>query len=263
MNEFSTDKEDVFYAPLTYNESARKYGKCDRTMLILCTSGSAVVEINYRKYSIVPNSTVSLVYMDIVSRVYESYDFRGHCLSISPMLISGQLQKMNFSFLAASRRNNVIKWDSQYAKYIEHLFESIALCKEFDDYELFKTTAINQYFCYLNLLKTYLQKKEVIDGEQQDSSSSSKKEYFMMFIKELFAHFRESREVLFYANQLKISSNYLNEVCHNVCEHSAKEVIDNYISVQLKYELCNSDKSMQELAEEYNFPNQSYLREVL
>ena len=259
MNDSRDSKEDVFFTPLMYSESARSFAKCDQTALILCTEGSAIVEINYRKYNIVPNTTMSLTYMDIVSRLYVSPDFRGYCLSISPMLISAQLQKMSFSFLAAARRNNVIKWENHYAAYIEQLFKMIDRCREFDDYDLFRTTVINQYFCYVNLLKSYLQKNSMMNEEQKESNSSSKKDYFVLFIKELFTHYKVSREVLFYANQLKISSNYLNEVCHNVCEHSAKEVIDNYISTQLKYELCNSDKSMQELSEEYNFPNQSYL----
>ena len=94
--------------------------------------------------------------------------------------------------------------------------------------------------------------------EKEGDVISSKKEYFYSFIRKLFNYHRQSREVAFYANALNISSNYLNEICQTVCEHSAKEIIDYYLSSQLKFELNNTNKSMQELTEEYNFPNQSY-----
>ena len=259
MDENPERKMEVFFTPLRFSETARNFAKCDTIVLIFCESGSAIIEINYRKFNIVAGSTISLAYMDILSRLYVSRDFRGYCISLSPALVSVQMQKMNLSFLASARRNNVIRWEGEYARYIRHLFETVALCKEFGDYELFKATAVGQYFNFINLLNSYLQSNNLIDDGFKKDSPSSKKDYFMSFIKELVAHFKDSREVLFYADRLKISSNYLNEVCNNVCEHSAKEVIDSYISTHLKYELCNSKKTMQQLAEEYKFPNQSYM----
>ena len=67
-----------------------------------------------------------------------------------------------------------------------------------------------------------------------------------------------SREVLFYANELGVSSGYLNEVCNEISNHTAKEIIDSTVSTKLKYELSYTSKSIQELADEYNFPSQSY-----
>lgn len=259
MDENTEIKKEVFFTPLRFSETARNFAKCDTIVLIYCESGSAIIEINYRKFNIVAGTTISLAYMDILSRLYVSRDFRGYCLSFSPSLISVQIQKMNFAFIASARRNNVVRWDSEHSRYIRHLFETVAICKEFGDYDLFKATAVGQFFNFMNLLKSYLQRNNMIDNGFRDDSPSSKKDYFMSFIKELVAHCKESREVAYYADRLKISSNYLNEVCHNVCEHSAKEVIDSYISTQLKYELSNSEKPMQQLAEEYNFPNQSYM----
>ena len=67
-----------------------------------------------------------------------------------------------------------------------------------------------------------------------------------------------SREVLFYANEVGISSGYLNEVCNEISGHSAKEIIDSAVAARLKYELSYTTKSIQEIADEYNFPSQSY-----
>ena len=64
--------------------------------------------------------------------------------------------------------------------------------------------------------------------------------------------------MLFYANELGVSSGYLNEVCNDISHRTAKEIIDSAVSARLKYELSYSSKSIQELADEYNFPSQSY-----
>ena len=64
--------------------------------------------------------------------------------------------------------------------------------------------------------------------------------------------------MLFYANELGISSGYLNEICNDVSSHSAKDIIDSTVMARLKFELSYTSKSVQELADEYNFPSQSY-----
>ena len=47
-------------------------------VLLYCETGSAIIEINYRKYNIVPGTTVTLAFMDIVSRLYVSNNFSGY-----------------------------------------------------------------------------------------------------------------------------------------------------------------------------------------
>ena len=249
--------ETAFFRHIQYSESALNVVKSEYNLLLYCYSGSAVVEINYRKYNITPHTTIHLTYQDILMRVYVSTDFKGYCIAFSPGLLMADSNKFDFNFISALKRNSVISWNEQYASYIEQLFKTVASCNEFDDEELIKATILNQYICYIKLLKHYFQKNNLMD-DKENEVISSKKEYFYSFVRELFNHHRRSREVLFYANTLNISSNYLNEICQSVCEHSAKEVIDYYLSSQLKFELNNTNKSMQELTEEYNFPNQSY-----
>ena len=85
-----------------------------------------------------------------------------------------------------------------------------------------------------------------------------KKELFRTFIKTLVESHSVSREVLFYANELGVSSGYLNEVCNEVSGHSAKAIIDSAVTARLKYELSYTSKSIQELSDDFNFPSQSY-----
>ena len=253
----SNTNEKAFFRNIHYSESALNVVKCEYNLLLYCYSGSAVVEINYKKYNVTPRTTIHLTYQDILMRVYVSTDFKGYCIAFSPGLLMAEFNKFEFNFISSLKRNCVICWNEEYATYIEQLFKAVMLCDKFDDEDLTKAIILNQYVCYIKLLKHYFQKNNMMDDIENDIISS-KKEYFYSFVRELFNHHRQSREVFFYANTLNISSNYLNEICQSICEHSAKEVIDYYLSSQLKFELNNTNKSIQELTEEYNFPNQSY-----
>ena len=253
----SYTNEEAFFKHIQYSESALSVVKCEYNLLLYCYSGSAVVEINYKKYNVTPRTTIHLTYQDILMRVYVSRDFKGYCIAFSPGLLMGEFNKFDFNFISALKSNSVISWNEEYATYIEHLFMAVMLCDKFGDEDLTKATILSQYVCYIKLLKHYFQKNSMMENKESDIISS-KKEYFYSFVRELFNHHRQSREVIFYANTLNISSNYLNEICQSVCEHSAKEVIDYYLSSQLKFELNNTSKSIQQLTEEYNFPNQSY-----
>lgn len=258
MNNRELNKEkEAFLKHIHYSDSALNVVKCEYNMLLYCYSGSAIVEINYKKYNITPRTTIHLTYQDILVRIYVSADFKGYCMAFSPKLLMAEFNKFDFNFFSALKRNCVINWSEEYAKFIQNLFSTIQQCEMLGDDDFTKSTILNQYSCYIKLLKSYFQKFNMMVDKENDANSSKKK-FFYYFIRELFNHYRQSREVFFYAEKLNISSNYLNEVCQSVCEHSAKEVIDYYLSSQLKFELNNTNKSMQELTEEYNFPNQSY-----
>ena len=257
-NDIIPVENDIFYQEISGDFSRINIIKCNYNLLIYCEAGCATIEINYRKYNITPHSTLMLMYMDIVSCIYHTSDFRAKALFIAPLLIAPELRGYDFTFLSTLKRHPLTVWNGKRLSFIKQLFDIVATSNELGNDEVFRKCAVSQCFCYVNMLKCYFQENDMLKGDAE-ITLSGKKDYFAAFVKELFNSYRQSREVLFYAECLKISSNYLNEVCQSVCEHSAKEVIDHYISSQLKFELYNTDKSMQQLAEEYNFPNQSYL----
>ena len=110
----------------------------------------------------------------------------------------------------------------------------------------------------LSIIQQDYYNKYIAQKESAFEYIPRKKELFRKFINVLIESHQVSREVLFYANELSVSSGYLNEVCNEVSGHSVKAIIDSAVTARLKYELSYTSKSVQELAEEYNFPSQSY-----
>jgi ATP-dependent helicase/nuclease subunit A len=72
-------------------------------------------------------------------------------------------------------------------------------------------------------------------------------------------NFRTERRVSWYAKQLEITAKYLSEVVKNVSKRTPNEWIDSYVVLEIRVMLKNSTKSIKEITEELNFPNQSFL----
>ena len=79
---------------------------------------------------------------------------------------------------------------------------------------------------------------------------------FIMMVNE---NFRSQRKVSWYAEQLCITSKYLSETVKQVSRRTPNEWIDHYVTLEIRVLLKNSAMSIKEIAQNLNFPNQSFL----
>jgi AraC-like DNA-binding protein len=70
---------------------------------------------------------------------------------------------------------------------------------------------------------------------------------------------RKERRVAWYAQQLNITPKYLSEAVKRVSGRTAVEWVEDYVTMELRVLLKNSTKTIKEIANELNFPNQSFL----
>lgn len=94
--------------------------------------------------------------------------------------------------------------------------------------------------------------------ETTTSAKSRNEEYFTRFMEELAKHYQEERSVGFYASKLCITPKYLTTIIKRVSGRSAAEWIDSYVILEAKNLLRYSNLSIQEVAYQLNFPNQSF-----
>lgn len=66
------------------------------------------------------------------------------------------------------------------------------------------------------------------------------------------------RSVSYFADALCYTPKYLSQVIRQACGKSPLELINESVMEHIKYRLKRSDKSIKEIAEEFNFPNQSF-----
>lgn len=92
----------------------------------------------------------------------------------------------------------------------------------------------------------------------QDAAHNRAEEYFKQFTALLGEHFREERSVGFYAQKLFITPKYLTTLIKRISGLSVSEWIDNYVIIEAKTLLKYSTMSVQEIAYNLNFANQSF-----
>jgi AraC-like DNA-binding protein len=73
----------------------------------------------------------------------------------------------------------------------------------------------------------------------------------------LFEHFKEAKDVSFYADKLCVSPKYLSSLVKQMVGKPAKDCIDYCIIMESKV-LLNSSYTIQEISQQLNFPNQSF-----
>ena len=144
-----------------------------------------------------------------------------------------------------------------YLGYMKQSFELIKTAQSIVSYDNFEKIVVKNVASMFYVQQQYYSTCTDCNLNFREYVSR-KKELFRKFIKSVMDSHSLSREVLYYANELGVSCGYMNEVCNEISHHSAKEIIDSAVAARLKYELLYTTKSVQELADEFNFPSQSY-----
>lgn len=231
--------------------------KCNSLVLVLCKSGEVTVEINYVNYTLKKDGFLSVHPYDIVAFKGGSSDFRSQVLILPVTMFTPIIAELKMTHYDYVKKNPLIYFDDKYLKILETTLELIGRASDLLDSERFEQVVVKQVSSLFYIQQQFYNSKSDYNIELREYISR-KKELFRQFIKVLVESHSVSREVLFYANELGVSSGYLNEVCNEISQHTAKEIIDSTVSARLKYELSYTSKSIQELADEYNFPSQSY-----
>lgn len=113
-------------------------------------------------------------------------------------------------------------------------------------------------YLYLELFNAY-QKKSTLTEHKDTRKETRKEELANQFFELIVKHFRENKEVAFYADKLCITSKYLTMVVKETSGKSAKDWIVEYVILETKALLQNTNLSIQEIAAKMNFANQSSL----
>ena len=102
--------------------------------------------------------------------------------------------------------------------------------------------------------------KRLHAAEENDEKpmSSRNKRTFEMFVELVEKYHNKERSISFYADKLCISSKYLSQIIKSVSGFSAPDVINKYVILEAQHLLRHTDLSVKEIADQLNFPNQSF-----
>ena len=101
----------------------------------------------------------------------------------------------------------------------------------------------------------------LINTETQEingRSKSRKDVIFEKYMREVLKHYKTERSVAFYADKLCLTAKHLSSVVKEMSGKTASEWIERFVILEARALLKSSDMSIQQIAEQLNFANQSF-----
>lgn len=257
MNPLLTTKAETFRAGEDDLDFYRKrLIKLTNGVLLFCTKGEADITIDLEEYHIVPNTNVMLLPGSILSLKSATKDFRIHYFAYSGEMIKVACFRLEPAFMHFMKENACYTHtDPEAIKDIMGLIEASAAI--YGDKENRFQESIAQNLLQIFFLDTYDKVQRYFTKDQLEGSNR-KGQLFKKFIHLVHAHCTSQRDVAFYAEQLCISTRYLSAITKEAGNISAKGIIDEFLTLEIKVTLQSTNLSLKEIADRYNFPDQSF-----
>lgn len=225
----------------------------DCALVLHVLKGTARVLCNFETIEEQTGSVVLFHPGDIIKVVERSADFEVEILAVSSFVQLAALNQLENVSVDALRRNFVFDMQeitSATSGVVEILRPAINVCSPREIYFI----SVMQLRAFYTLCQVMLRKQ----GFMLDTFKNHSDELFFRFRQLLSRHYRESRSVAFYADKLAITTRYLTNIVQSHYGHSPKEAIDIYTVMQLRLDLLQTDVSLTELTNLYNFSSLSF-----
>jgi len=225
----------------------------------LCTKGEVMYQLDTQRQIIKAGDILIVSDRHVVDSYQRSSDMEGLCMMVSVNFYREIIQNVSdvSSLFLFSRQHPVMRLEQKEIETFKAYFQTIKQ-KISDEGNHFRKDLIKTL-----LLAMFYDLSNIIYRVKQDDKPQTRAEIiFTKFIKLVEKHFRQERRVGWYAQQLCITAKYLSETVKSASQRTPNEWIDNYIILELRVQLKNSTKTIKEIAEELNFPNQSFLGKI-
>ena len=225
----------------------------DYANLIHCQQGEALLTVNFEPVLEQSGTVVFLFPGDVVKVERVSADFRLEYLVCSEDILkvaAANLEPLVFDIL---RRHN--HYDNAYATEVAS--RTISLAKSLDirdggPYAREAATLLlrSVFLCCNN----YLSKNDI----HYPGMGSRNDILFSRFMYYLGRHYRESRDVAFYAARLNMTPKYLTNIVSAKTGRTSKDAIDTYVIMQIRTVLQSSERPVKEIAWDFNFSSTAF-----
>lgn len=230
--------------------------KIESAVILFCRQGNAHVTIDLHEYNIVPYTVMFLLPSHIINIIFAGKDFQMAYFACSETMFREASFRFNPRFFHFIKENPCKVFPSLHREAVEGLMNATAtIYADFNNrfrYEIAK-----------NLLQIWLM--DLYDKTHrwfttQDMEGHNRQEELLKnFISLIHSYCNSEREAGFYANMLCISTKYLTDICTAITGKSAKKLIDEFVLLEIKVLLQNTEFPIQEISNRLNFPDQSYL----
>lgn len=229
--------------------------RVDGIVLFVCLEGHVVCDINLKRYVLKPGDMIVNFNSNII-QVYNTEGFKAMASLISSDYLNKLRMDMNsrLSLFMGIKAQAAVSLPQEEIDGMRMIFRLImkGIKDNRPDSADFISNMLQALCGYIvSAVKTFA-------PEAKNERKPQRTELiFERFMQLLTQHHSRERNVIFYAEQMDLSSNYLSQTVRAFSGRSAAEWINEYAITEAKMMLRFSDLSIQQVAEKLNFPSQS------
>lgn len=229
--------------------------KLSTACMVIVYKGSVKFSVNLREFVATENTCLIITEGTIVENVEYDSDSRIVFLSFSQSGLYGP---------NPSSQHNVHKLYALQVVLVHLLPQHLDMMKT--TYQMLRTVLCDQAFavnreatafsCLALIANIIMQASE---GQPELSSKTSRRdEIVARFLQCVADNYRTHRELSFYAAQLHLSLKYMSHVVYEQTGRHPSQWIKDYVILDAKTMLRSGRYTVQQVADELSFPNQSF-----
>ncbi|MDB4923006.1 helix-turn-helix domain-containing protein [Mucilaginibacter sp.] len=230
--------------------------RSDGYIIGICTRGTAQVEVNLQVYEAKPDAMLLATPFHVL-RIYQSSpDFLCRFIVFSKAFLTEN--NVNSHFLESfsyfkSASLPVIYPDHDDAKILLEIYVLLQQKLDRQGHPYRMEIARSMLITMLYEVGSIYEKQHIM----VKGKLNRKQELNVLFQELVFHHYKEHRNVQYYANALFVSSKHLTETIKDVTGRTAGEWIDDAVILEAKVLLRNQETSIANIAFAIHFPDQS------
>lgn len=223
----------------------------DSVNAIICLKGSTRGKINLKPYETNAPCMIIMLPDQILEYEFISDDFEGLCIIMSKRFTETLNIEEGFSAFISVRDNPCIPLAENELKSMQGYYAMMKNAIEAKE-NLYRLE-IAKY-----LTKAFFYGAGYYFHKLQNNTTKNKNEQLVEnFINLIQEHFKVERGVEFYADKLCLTSKYMSTVIKQTSGKPAGEWIDDRVILEVKALLKSTNMTVQQIADELNFPTQS------
>lgn len=242
LYEVNQNDREVFAYPI----------KSDMTFCCICMKGRLCGKIDLKNFEIEAPGLVIVQQGQIVEHGYYSNDFNGILIYMTPRFTQNFNLLMGHHLSMNIRSNPCVSLGNNEFASIKNYFETVRNTIRSTQNPYRTQILIHLTIAYFYGLGYYLHKLE------SNKVQSKKEQIATTYLNKVQELYKSERSVEFYAKQMQLNPNYLSHVVKEITGKAAGQWIDDYIILEAKALLKSTNMTIQEIANDLNFPSQSF-----
>lgn len=219
----------------------------------LCLNGHTTTDINMIRYDVQPGDMVITLPKDIIEHKDVSSDIRGIFFIVSQRFIEEAFPKIGeiLPIFLYIQKYPKIELTANQCFNIQQFYDFFI--QRLKDQSVYRDKMISSI---LQALIYYI--SGLLINSDKREKKERKEELLSKFIQLIIKHYKENRTLDFYAEKLFISTKYMSDIIKKTSGLTAHDWIDRYTILEAKILLRSTNKTIQEISNELNFPNHSF-----